>query len=132
MKIKGLDGKEYSWNLKGYEPSNNDLIKRSDYHLRARELLKNLFPLDKRLEEIPLPGTKGLTADFFIPTRNLLVEVQGEQHYKFIMHFHNNKLGFMQSLKRDNQKKEWCFINSVRLVELPFNETENEWKKRII
>lgn len=37
----------------------------------------------------------------------------------------------MLACKRDNEKKEWCELNNIQLVELPYNEDINEWRKRI-
>jgi hypothetical protein len=41
-------------------------------------------------------------------------------------------IGFMKHKKRDQEKKEWCEINGIEYIELPYNETVAEWKKRII
>ena len=128
MKAKGLDGRTYPWNLtKKCSPS-----KRSAGHLRCRELLRELFPLDQRLEEITLPGTGGLKFDFFLPSRRLAVEVQGVQHDRFVAHFHKHRVGFLQSRGRDGRKAEFCELNEIDLVELPYNESENDWRRRIV
>ena len=134
MNILGLDGKNYSWN-----PSANqaDTENRSSLHIKAKDLLNELFPHDRVLEEVSLPGSKTkyrntvLRADFFIPNRNLIVEVHGEQHYKFIAHYHNNPLGFVRHKKRDREKQEWCVINGITLVELPFDESDEQWLNRL-
>lgn len=133
MKVFGLDGKEYSWNLVNRTSRANF----SDLHKKAKKLLKELFPLDTLIEEIALPGTKTtlrkqfLFADFFIPQQRLIVEVQGEQHYKDNRHFFPTKMDFFKAQARDRDKRSWCEINNIRLVELPFSEDEDEWTKRI-
>jgi hypothetical protein len=134
MNILGLDGKNYSWN-----PSANqaDTENRSSLHMMAKDLLNELFPHDRVLEEVSLPGSKTkyrntvLRADFFIPNRNLIIEVHGEQHYKFNKFFFKNKLHFYRAKARDNDKREWCDINSIKLVELNYNEDINEWRRKI-
>lgn len=133
MKIIGLDTKEYTWNLTQYKARE----KCSKLHARARLLLTQEFPYDTIYEELTLPGskderqTRALCADFFIPTRQLMIEVQGEQHYKFNSHFFNNKIEFFRAQARDRLKAEWCTINSFMLVQLPFNETDEQWLERI-
>lgn len=134
MKIQGLDGKEYSW-----IPSNNivETEKRSGLHNKARQLLKEKYPNDRILEELVLPGTKTsnrkstLKADFFIPTRSLIVEVHGSQHTEFNNFFFKDKMEFYKAQARDRDKKTWCELNEFALIELFHNESIDEWKEKI-
>lgn len=61
----------------------------------------------------------------------MCVEVHGEQHYKFVPFYHNNILDFVKAQKRDKSKQEWCKINNISYVSLPYNETLEEWTKRL-
>ena len=134
MKITGLDGKEYNWNPSGKESSSK---KRSNLHKKAKKLLDILLPYDRILEEVSLVGTNNgirrgtLRADFFIPNRDLIVEVHGEQHFKFNKFFFGNKLAFFKAQARDRDKKEWCRINDIKIVELNYDEDENDWRRKI-
>jgi hypothetical protein len=130
VKVIGLDGKTYSW-TSGNVPDHDDSKPRSSLHLLARSILKAMYPMDRILEEATLPGSGGLTADFWLPLRKTIVEVHGEQHYKFIPFFHNTMLNFYHSKKNDKNKIEWCEKNNIYLIELPFNESEQQWRKRI-
>jgi len=133
MKIIGLDNSEYSWNVTKFKAKK----KCSKLHARARIVLTKEFPCDIINEELTLPGTKNerqtrpLFADFFILSRHLMIEVQGEQHYKFNSHFFDNKMEFFKAQARDRSKQEWCDVNNITLVQLPFNETDREWLQRI-
>lgn len=133
MKVFGLDGQEYSMPLS----NKTSRVKNSKLHIRARKIITELYPFDIIIEEVTLPGTKTTTrksllfADFFVAKARLVVEVQGEQHYKYVSHFHNNKLEFFKSQARDRDKQEWCEINGFKLVELPYMETDDEWRRRI-
>lgn len=118
------NGREYSWRPKGKKREG------SSYHRQARELLAELFPLELRLEEVSLPGTR-LTADFYLPGRKLLVEVHGEQHYCFTGHFHEFKLDFYKGQHRDTIKKQWAETNGISYVELPYDK-EEEWTKLLM
>lgn len=131
MKVKGLDGQAYNMKLAGRSPLESDISGRSKYHVRARLLLKKLFPLEQRLEEVPLPGSGGLTADFFLPNRRLLVETHGQQHYEPVGFFQKTPLDFFHGQKRDRRKAQWADLNNITYVELPFDESDDEWVDRI-
>jgi len=134
MIIRGLDGKKYAWNPSNCEAETD---KRSKLHIKAKEVLKEKYPFDRILEEVSLPGTKNdyrkstLRADFFLPNRKLIVEVHGEQHHKFNSFFFRNKLEFYKAKARDSDKKNWCEINSIDLIELNYNEDIDEWRGKI-
>jgi very-short-patch-repair endonuclease len=83
------------------------------------------------LEEVPLPGSGGMRVDFYIPQQKLAVEVQGEQHFKYIPHFHGNRVNFAAAKRRDNDKARWFALNGIRLVAVSHAETPNEWQRRI-
>lgn len=131
MKIKGLDGKTHSWYLVGYCPDKDSERLRSELHIQARALLYEVYPSYKILEEVPLPGSGGLFADFYLPQKKLMVEAQGRQHYEFVQHFHVNQMGYWESKKRDENKKTWCATNGITLIELPYKENQDEWRARI-
>jgi hypothetical protein len=132
VNIKDLDGNIHSWQLTG-NMAHGKTANRSSLHLRARALLILIFPTLQILEEVPilLRRSETLYLDFYLPLNKTCIEVHGEQHYKFIPHYHNTLLGFMKHKKRDKDKLEWCDINQIKYIELPFNETDEEWSKRI-
>jgi len=133
MRVLDLNGEYSTWRITGHIPKANSTKLCSQYHLRARSLLKELFPVCPILEEVPISirRLETLYLDFYIPLHNLCVEVHGEQHYSFIPHYHGNLLGFAKAKKRDREKIEWCEINEITIVELPYNEDLNEWQTRI-
>jgi hypothetical protein len=128
MNVVDLSGRAHKINLYSYtgKPSNN----KSQYHLKARKLLKEMFPTHPILEEIHVPGER-LFLDFFLPLKRLVVEVHGAQHYELNNHFHANKLEFFKSKTRDSNKIRWCEINNIDIVTLPYDEDLNEWRNRI-
>ena len=52
MKVKGLNGREYTWNLTKYDVKADDKRRKSKYHLRARALLKDIYHSYRILEEV--------------------------------------------------------------------------------
>lgn len=134
MNVKGLDGREYSWHPSSKEAKAD---KRSSLHKKAKEVLDSAFPYDRILQEVSLPGTRigvgtgTLTADFFIPNRNLVVEVHGEQHYKYNNFFYKDKLSFYRAKARDSRKKEWCNLNEIALIEFNYDEDVDDWRRKV-
>ena len=135
MKVTGLNGREYNLDLKKYIDNNRS--KRSFYHVQARGLIKDIFKGYTILEEVTLPGSKdqfggkSLRADMFLPASRIIVEVHGEQHYKFNNFFFKSKLDFYKAKARDSDKREWCELNEIELIELNYNEDIDEWREKI-
>lgn len=67
---------------------------------------------------------KTLPFDFYIPSMNLAIEYQGEQHYKSIKHFGGEE-NFKIQQKRDQIKREYCKENHIRLLEIPYTDYNN-------
>lgn len=130
MSVKDSHGRNHPWPPNGHEVGFNDQRQRSSLHLRCRELLRQMYPTQSILEEVPIPGER-LTCDFYLPMRKVVVECHGEQHYKFVPHFHGDRIAFAFSLKRDQRKVDWCHDNNFRIAILPFSETDDEWRDRI-
>ena len=132
MIIRDLDGNTQTWHLTGHM-AKGKLEHKSSLHLQARALLVESFPTLQILEEVSIPLRKSevLYLDFYLPLIKMCVEVHGEQHYKFIGFYHNNQLSFLKSQKRDREKQEWCEINGIKQIVLPYSETVAEWERRI-
>lgn len=122
MKFIDLNGK---WHLFNFNKICKENSSPSNLHIEARKLIKATFPYSSIYEEVSLLGT-GLIADFFISDIKVLIEINGEQHYKFVKRFHKTQAGFAASKKRDRIKQEWCDLNDIIYVEFPFNK-KDEW-----
>ena len=137
MKVVGMNGREYRIDLKKYIVRGDDTKKRSSYHLRARDILRETFKGYSVLEEVKLPGSRNpskksaLFLDFLIPSVMIGFEVHGKQHYEFCSFFHKTKAGFYGHKRRDAIKKEWCEINEVTLVEFSYLDSDEEWRDKI-
>lgn len=133
MQIKDLDGATHKWTLTGCI-SHGKMQNKSELHKRARALIKTCYPTLQVLEEVPIPLRKSQTLfmDFYLPLNQKCIEVHGEQHYKFVAFYHKNIMGFAQHKKRDHEKMEWCEINNIEYIVLPFDETDSQWSERIL
>lgn len=66
-----------------------------------------------------LKHIKPLLYDFYLPNINILIEYQGEQHYRPIEYFGGLE-AFKEQVIKDNIKRDFAKINGVELVELPY------------
>lgn len=95
-------------------------------------LLKELFPHNRVKAEyyVNYKGKK-LFFDFYIHEFGILIEVQGQQHTKFVKHFHGNKEAFLAQKNRDNLKIEYVQENKL-LSLIRFNYNEDVTKKLLL
>jgi len=131
MNTVGLDGSEHKLSFIGLT-SKSSLNNKSSFHLEARNLLRELYPTLQIIEEVPIYVRKSevLYVDFFIPLSKKCIEVHGEQHYGFVPFYHRSQMDFLKQKKRDRDKIEWCHINNIEYIELPYNK-QSEWIKII-
>ena len=131
--VDDLDGNQIKLNI-GQGLARATRAGKSKYHTAARDLIKECFPTLQICEEITIPIKKGqrVYLDFFLPLNSKCIEVHGEQHYKFIPHFHQTPMNFAKHKKRDREKLEWCEINGIEYIELPYIEDLEQWRKRIL
>jgi hypothetical protein len=132
MLVKDLDGNNHNWQLTG-NMSKGKIVNKSSLHLKARELISLSYPTLQILEEVPiiLKKSETLYLDFYIPLKKTCIEVHGEQHYKFVAFYHSNMINFLKAQNRDREKQEWCELNNIQYIALPYNEDHNEWLERI-
>ena len=83
------------------------------------DMLREAFPNFKICRQfyVNVDGCK-LFFDFYLPNFNLLIEVQGDQHYKYCNFFHSNKQEFYKSKHRDSLKEEWSKGNGYVFVKI--------------
>jgi hypothetical protein len=129
MNVYNIDGKKIKWKLNGYALGHIPEKLCSQYHIKCKSLLQELFAVYSILEEIPVPDL-GLTLDFFIPMKKLAIEVDGQQHDKFVPFFHGNKQKFAKGKTNDRLKEYWCELNNITIIRLKWDE-EDTWKNQL-
>lgn len=77
-----------------------------------------------------LKGIKNnlLRFDFAIYRNNrlfCLLEIDGEQHFKFIKHFHKNIFNFYKAKEWDRRKNSYCLRNNIPLIRIPYWDINN-------
>jgi hypothetical protein len=96
----------------------------------AKILLNNNinFVIQKRFNDcINIETNKILPFDFYCEDYNLLIEVNGEQHYQFIKLFHKNEDDFIKQQKRDDIKKKYAIDNDIELLILKYDDDFNKY-----
>ena len=63
--------------------------------------------------------------DFFLPQYNLLIAVDGAQHYKFSKIFHKKRQDFLKAQERDRRKNSYALSHNIPLYRIPYFEIEN-------
>ena len=91
---------------------------------KSKKYLKKYWFHDIVFEEFPLVGSR-MTLDFYNATKNIVIEVQGRQHTRFVPFMHGgSKINYLKQLKRDQDKIKFCEINQIKFVEYFDGESE--------
>lgn len=91
-------------------------------------LIKNKIQYirEKKFNNCFNPKTnKKLPFDFFLPEYNMLIEYQGEQHYKKIGPYFEKNNGLKERQYRDQIKREFGKINNFLYIEISYKEFNN-------
>ena len=97
---------------------------------KAHLILKEIFPANpfNRIfceHYVKYKGER-LFFDFFIKELSCFVECQGQQHTKFVKHFHGDKEKFLGQKNRDNLKIDYVQQNDMYLVRFNYDEVINK------
>jgi len=117
MKFKTLYGKEKTLKHSSKYLINWKTKTRSKFQDEVKRFLCPFWDADVVFEELRLVDTR-LTFDFYNANKKVAIEVQGRQHTSFVPFFHGNRQQFLQQLKRDTKKLEFCQVNGIKLVEI--------------
>jgi hypothetical protein len=99
---------------------------RSKIQFNTKQFLKKHWLKHVVFEEFPVAGTR-LSLDFYNANKKIAIEVQGRQHTKYVPFFHgNNKINYINQLKRDQDKFKFCELNDIKLVEIYEGEEASE------
>lgn len=66
-------------------------------------------------------GNKSLRFDFYLPTLKVLIEFDGEQHFKANMHWGGEK-AFLELVANDKKKNDWAKSNGYQMIRISFSE----------
>lgn len=95
------------------------------YILKILQREKCAFEREKTFSD--LRGGK-YRFDFYIPDykgKQLLIEVDGEQHFWQVKHFQKTKSDFKKTQEHDRRKNRYALSHNITLIRLPFWEINN-------
>ena len=65
---------------------------------------------------------QSLRVDFYLPDFRMFIEMNGEQHYKYIACFHQDSWTFEDQQIRDESLRQYSKRHNVRLLEIKYDE----------
>lgn len=100
----------------------------SQLHRKTFETLKKMFPLATIKQEYPIKvGNKTLFIDILVekPFR-VAFECHGEQHFRYVGHFHDSPADLHRQQRHDASKAYWCEQNGIPLVVIRYDDLIDE------
>ena len=94
-------------------------------------LLNNnmIFEFQKKFNNCRNPKTnRKLTFDFYIPFNNLLIEYDGQQHFKsncYIGKYKTTKKDLKETIFKDKIKNDYAKQNKIKLLRIKYNQIGN-------
>jgi len=99
---------------------------RSKIQFAVKDFLSHYWDSKVVFEEFPMAGTR-LSFDIYNANDKIAIEVQGQQHTKYTPFFHGKyKINYIDQLRRDKQKLDFCELNSIKLVEVYYSDRINK------
>lgn len=95
-------------------------------------IVKKIFPNETIIRHYRPDWLEKLELDIYIPDLKIAFEYQGQQHYHPIKAWGGEK-SLKELKERDEKKKELCYSNSIKLIEVDYSEplTEEHIRKRL-
>lgn len=99
----------------------------SSYERKVLEWLKNKnIKFEHQYKFDDLKGNKDfLRYDFYIPIKNLLIEVNGIQHYKINPYFKDDRKTFLLRKHYDWLKRKYAEKHNIKLLVIPYWKFSN-------
>jgi len=106
------------------KPDFEDVGKESKGELMVKNILQDLTrrPWDKIRPDFLKNKVTGQNLEFdcWNEEFKIGVEIQGDQHYKYIPYFHKNYEAFRNQQYRDELKRMMAKNNNIHLIEVPY------------
>lgn len=100
--------------------------KQSSYERKTEEwLIENGVEFYKQYRFDDCRDCRTLPFDFYLPSKNICIEVDGEQHNKEHSIYYSDK-----TVRHDGIKDEYCVENGIQLIRIPFSaySKHNEYR----
>lgn len=69
-------------------------------------------------------GRSRIRIDFmvYVGDKRYAIEVNGDQHYRYVPYFHQSEDGFREQKERDKEVAQWCKSNGITLIEISYSQ----------
>lgn len=114
---KNKNGTKTRYTLKKYHRHEINLTKIIERFYGPKQVITGYRPLWATSKKGSL-----LEFDVAVPSKRILIEYNGEQHYEFISIFHRTKTRFIEQQRRDKRKARLAKKNNYTLVVFKFDE----------
>lgn len=118
----------YANNLTQGNTTSCGCVKESHGEQKIREILNinNInFISQKKFQDFKFNDTNGTPRfDFYLPEKNIIIEYDGEQHFKPIFSFDTEQT-FKKRQLHDKEKNQYCFNNNITLIRIPYTHFNN-------
>lgn len=89
------------------------------------DIVKKIYPTYKVVYELYIPEL-GQRYDIFVLDLGIAIEYDGEQHNRFVEHFHKDTQGYLDSISLDVAKVDFSESNGIKIVRFSGEEDWNE------
>lgn len=93
-----------------------------DQYIKILRQSKILFEREKTFSDLQFGYYR---YDFYIPSLNILIEIDGLQHYKFTKIFYKSRQDFLKAKERDRRKNNYALAHNIPLYRIPYWELSN-------
>ncbi|MCF0124722.1 MAG: hypothetical protein HUJ68_03020 [Clostridia bacterium] len=76
------------------------------------------------LKEFSFPDLKNRKFDFYIPNLDVVIEYDGEQHFRPV-DFFGGEEAFIKTKQRDLEKNQYCLKNNLSLYRFPYTTLDS-------
>lgn len=97
---------------------------RLNFERKAEQFFKEnniVYIHQKKFDGLVGIGGKPLSYDYYLPTKGVLLEIQGEQHYRPIEWF-GGQAQFEKQQEHDKRKRDYAKSNNFTLIEIKYSE----------
>lgn len=116
MILKTLQGRKRKLNIRDYLVQWRG-ASLSKFQRNVKLFLEPYWSKKMIGEEVPMVGSK-MRFDLFNATDKIVVEVMGEGHTDPEFYLHESAVDYLNQLRRDAKKADWCELNGYTLVEV--------------
>jgi hypothetical protein len=84
-----------------------------------------IFESEKTFTNCRSPKNRPLRFDFYLPEHKLLIEYQGQHHYKPVNKYRRAKIVHTKTKIHDGIKRQYARNNNIKLLAIHYDDFEN-------